>query len=198
VDSHVRRFLDLAADIRAVPGAVRFVGVDGLGGAGKTTFATRLAAAANGAPVVHTDDFASHDVPLDWAARFLDEVIDPLLAGRPATFYPYDWVARRPAPAPLTIEPAPIVVIEGVSATRAAWRDRLALRIWVECPRDLRLQRGLARDGEALREFWRSWMAAEDDYVATENPRAHADLVIDGAAAATDQVFATLDVSGRP
>jgi uridine kinase len=180
VDDGVRRF-DLSVErISCVDKPVRIVGVDGCGGAGKTTFAARLSRAAGGVPVVHTDDFASHEDALGWWPRFRREVIDPLQAGEPAVYRPYDWVTRRPADRDLTIEPAGIVIVEGVGATRRAWRDALALRIWVDCPRDVRLRRGIARDGEALREFWQWWMAAEDAYVADEQPQHNADLVVDG------------------
>ncbi|MDQ1696616.1 MAG: hypothetical protein QOJ03_1969 [Frankiaceae bacterium] len=164
-----------------VPGSVRLVGVDGCGGAGKTTFSARLSHALDGAPVVHTDDFASYDEPLNWWPRLLSEVIEPLLRKEPATFRPYDWVARRPAAELITVTAAPVVVIEGVGATRNAWRDRLALRVWVDCPRDIRLARGLARDGADMVDFWTWWMAEEHAYVTAERPWAHADLVIDGA-----------------
>lgn len=171
---------EVAERVRRTPGPVRIVGVDGCGGAGKTTFAARLSKAAGGCPVVHTDDFASHDEPLEWWPRLLAKVVEPLLRNELATFHPYDWVARRFSDDTITVEPADIVVVEGVGATRAAWRDRLALRIWVETPRDLRLERGIDRDGEDLREFWHWWMAQEDDYVAAEHPDQHADLVVDG------------------
>lgn len=181
MDGEVRRFDLLVERILATDeGPVRLVGVDGCGGAGKTTFAARLARAAGGAPVVHTDDFASHDDALGWWPRFRADVVEPLTHGRPATYQPYDWVARRRRDDTVTVAPAPLVVIEGVGATRAAWRDELALRIWVDCPRPLRLRRGIERDGESLREFWQWWMAAEDAYVATESPHLHADLVVDG------------------
>lgn len=181
MDGDVQTF-DLLVErvLAAGPGPVRIVGVDGCGGAGKSTFAARLARAAGDAPVVHTDDFASHDDALGWWPRLRDEVIEPLSHGRPATFRPYDWVARRRQDHPVTVVPAPLVVIEGVGATRAAWRDTLALRMWVDCPRDLRLRRGIERDGEELRAFWRWWMAAEDGYVAAESPHLHADVVVDG------------------
>jgi uridine kinase len=178
----VRRFADLADEVLAKPGPVRLVGVDGCGGSGKTTFAARLSAAAGDCPVVHTDDFSSHDRPFEGWPRLLHEVVEPLLRSEPATFRAYDWVARRLADEVMTIPPAPLVVIEGVGATRAAWRDALTLRIWVDAPRDLRLQRGLDRDGAHMREFWQWWMALEDDYVATEQPFTHADVVVDGAA----------------
>jgi uridine kinase len=180
VDGAVRRFDLLVERIRAVDRPVRIVGVDGCGGAGKTTFAARLSRAAGGVPVVHTDDFASHDDSLGWGPRFRREVIDPLLAGGAAAFRPYDWVARRIADMEITLDPAPVVIVEGVGATREAWRDDLALRVWVDCPRDVRLRRGIERDGEQLREFWTWWMAAEDGYVATEQPQRYADVVVDG------------------
>jgi uridine kinase len=155
------------------------VGVDGCGGAGKSTFAGRLARHGDDWPIVHTDDFATHDEPLEWWPRLLADVIEPMSRRQPATFRPYDWVNRR-AGAPITISAADVVVIEGVGATRKAWRDRLALKVWVETDSELRLRRGLARDGEALAEFWREWRIAEDRYVAEEDPAAGADLVVMG------------------
>ena len=181
MDERDRFFAELADDIRTRPGSVRIVGIDGCGGAGKTTFATRLSEALDGAPVIHTDDFASHEVPTEWWPRMLNDVIEPLLRGEPASYQPYDWVNRRLADATITVQPADVILIEGVGATREAWRERLALRVWIDCPRDVRLARGLARDGEEFREFWQEWMKAEDAYVEDERPWLHADVVLDSA-----------------
>ena len=182
----VRTYAGLADDLRARPGSVRLAGVDGCGGAGKSTFAGRLSRAIDNAPVIHTDDFASHDVPIEWWPRMLQLVVEPLLRGEPASYRPYDWDARRFADTTITVEPRSVVIIEGVGATRRAWRDRLALRVWVDCPRDLRLRRGIERDGEELRDYWLEWMRAEDEYVAAEQPYAYADVIVDGAAQAQD------------
>lgn len=176
----MRRYDDFARDLLATKADVRIVGVDGYGAAGKTTFAARLARAAGDAPVVHTDDFASFEEPLDWWPRMLAEVIDPLMRGETATFRPYDWVRREMSADPIRIAPATLVVVEGVGATRKAWRDRLVKRIWVEAPRDLRLHRGLDRDGIHMLDFWTWWMAEEDGYVADEHPETTADLHVDG------------------
>jgi uridine kinase len=113
----------------------------------------------------------------------LRDVVEPLLRGEPASYPPYDWENRRLADRTITIEPADVVIIEGVGATRAAWRDRLVVRIWIDCPRDLRLTRGIERDGEELRDFWLEWMKAEDQYVAAERPWSYADITVDGATA---------------
>src|SRR6478609_7355621 len=48
-DRRVESFRSLADSILALPGGVRLVAVDGYGGAGKSTFATRMAAALGGA-----------------------------------------------------------------------------------------------------------------------------------------------------
>ena len=177
--AQIRSYAQLAEQLRTGSQPVRFVGIDGCGGAGKTTFAERLVRHGRGWPIVHTDDFATHDEFLDWWPRLLADVIEPMSQHKPATFRPYDWVNHRPG-ATTTIEPADVVVIEGVGATRQAWRDRLAWAIWIDTDRDLRLQRGLARDGEHLVDFWREWRLAEDRYVAEENPPAYADLVVMG------------------
>ena len=176
----MRRFDELAADLLSHDGVVRLVGVDGCGAAGKTTFAARLASAAGNAPVIHTDDFASFDEPTQWWPRMLAQVIDPLSRQEPATFRPYDWIERRRSDETVTVDPAPLVVIEGVGATRKAWRDRLVARIWVETSREERLRRGLERDGDHMLEFWQWWMAAEDDYVLEERPDQAADIRVDG------------------
>lgn len=175
----VRTFQQLVGELRARPGVVRIVGVDGCGGAGKTTFATRMSHAAGDCPVVHTDDFASHADALGWWPRLVREVLEPLSQGRPASYVAYDWVNRCDGPI-VTVPPADIVIVEGVSATRQAFRDFLAMRIWIDAPRVVRLRRGIARDGEELREFWDWWLRAEDAYVAAERPDLAADLLVDG------------------
>ena len=191
--SETRRYAEVIRDVMLLNDCnVRLIGVDGLGGAGKTTFAARLSAHANDCPVIHADDFATHDEPTQWWPRMLREVIEPLTTGKPATFRRYDWVARN-LTEPITIEPAPIVVIEGVGATRKAWRDQLARSIWIEAPRDERLRRGLERDGAHMADFWESWMAAEDAYFDEEHPERAADLVVDGTASETnDEEFVVL------
>jgi hypothetical protein len=47
-------------------------------------------------------------------------------------------------------------------------------------PAELRLRRGLERDGDDARTQWESWMAEEENYRATEHPRERADFVVRG------------------
>lgn len=151
------------------------VGIGGHGGAGKST----LAEALPGAQVVQTDAFwdgAGFDL-----ARLCREVLEPLLRGETARYAAYDWDTRAPA-GERTVEPCGLVVIEGVCALHRMFRDAYQVRVWVEAPRDLRLARGVARDGEAARSVWvERWMPSEDRYVERDDPAPSAHVIVDGS-----------------
>lgn len=72
------------------------------------------------------------------------------------------------------------MILEGVTSSRAAFRPFLTYSVWIETPSELRLRRGLQRDGDEARAQWESWMAAEERYAATERPDEYADLVVRG------------------
>ncbi|MEE4542845.1 hypothetical protein V2S66_12795 [Streptomyces sp. V4-01] len=158
-------------------GPVRLVAVDGHAGSGKTTLAARLAAALDGAPVVHTDDLATHEQPFGWTRRLSGQVLDPLRAGRAARHEVYDWTAHafrgeREIPA------APVVLLEGVGAGRAELRPLLALVLWLEVGPATARERGLRRDGPLLAPFWTGWSRAEDAHFAADPTRPFADLLV--------------------
>jgi uridine kinase len=160
--------------------STRVVAIDGLGGAGKTTLAALLSASLDDCPVIHTDDFASWENNLNWAPRLREQVLVPLRAKRRVRYQRYDWIARAPGEW-VEVDPTPFVILEGVSSSRDQFRGDLALTIWVETPRDERLRRGLARDGEAMRAYWEQWMRDEDRYFDEERPDQRADIVLDGS-----------------
>jgi uridine kinase len=128
------------------------VAVDGGGGAGKSTFADALSKVWPAA-IVHTDDFASWDNAIDWWPRLRAEVLVPIREGREARFQKYDWNSRALGEWE-TVAPGRII-LEGVSASRSEFRPCLDYCIWIETPHDLRLARGLQRDGEAMEPQWR-------------------------------------------
>ncbi|WP_280265582.1 hypothetical protein [Nocardia wallacei] len=73
-----------------------------------------------------------------------------------------------------------MLILEGVSAARAAVRDRLSLAIWVQTSREVRLARGLERDGAQALPLWQEWMAAEDAHFAADRTREYADVIVEG------------------
>jgi len=169
-------------EARPTPTACRIAAIDGPGGAGKSTLARRLARAAGNASIVHTDDFASWDEPIEWWPRLISDALEPLAAGRDARYRRYDW-DRQAMGGWVETPAAPLVIVEGVSSGRVAFRPFLTFTIWVETPRPLRLDRGLERDGQELRPLWEEWIVAEDAFFAAERPDLAADLVVAGAPA---------------
>ncbi len=181
------RYADLAAEVLARParlGPVRLVAVDGGSGAGKSTFATSLAAALRRAgatvEVVHTDDLLDGwtDQFTFWP-RLCEDVLGPLAEGRPGSYRRYDWLAG--AFAEEHAVPVPdVLIIEGSSVARSDVRPRLTLAVFVTADPGLRLSRALARDGAGIEPELRRWMVAEEAHFATERAAEWVDALIDG------------------
>ena len=159
--------------------STRIVAIDGHGGSGKSSFARHLARALNDAPIIQTDDFASWANPVDWWPELLERVLVPLSRGEPARYERSHWGGDRDGER-VEIRPTEVVILEGVTASREAFAPYLTYSIWVAAPAELRLRRGLERDGPDAREQWQAWMAAEDRYRVREKPDHRADLVLEG------------------
>jgi uridine kinase len=168
--------------------------IDGPGGSGKSTIARELANGAGDIQVVAQDDFyrpsaerfsgppplCPHGADFD-LGRLRVEVLETLRQGRPAKYRVYDWDADALTGVVVAVT-KPVVVVEGVYSSSAAQRSLFDVTLWVECPRDLRLARGLARDGETARARWElDWMPKEDRYIEEEHPHDHAAIVCDGS-----------------
>ncbi len=86
-----------------------------------------------------------------------------------------------------------MLVVEGCGSGPRVLDPWAVLRIWVEAPAALRVARGLARDGDALKAEWRRWQRTEAAEFAREDTRARADLRIDGAGTTDSKTLGTLD-----
>lgn len=164
-------------------GAVRVVCIDGPAGSGKTSVASALSAELGQAPVVHLDDLYDgwdQDLGDALAERLAAWLLDAWQVGLPGRHLRFDWLAGRYA-AWEEVPPAPVVILEGCGSASRTVRARSCCVVWVEAAPDLRLARGLARDGVALEKHWRTWMAREDAHFAAEGTRSAADVVIDGS-----------------
>lgn len=167
-------------------GAVRLVCVDGPAGSGKTTLAAGVADAVtrtgSAVEVVHMDDLYEGWDGLGRAwPRVETQVLEPLGRGVPGRWQRYDWVAGRFAEWHDLAVPD-VLVLEGCGSAPRAVDGRATLLVWVEVPPDLRLRRGLTRDGEAMRDHWLAWSVAEQEHFAAERTRDRADVVVDGRA----------------
>jgi len=174
------------------------VAIDGLGGAGKSTFADhlvrRLQALDVDTKTVHMDDFylpasqqpasGAREIQIgatfDWR-RLRDQVLIPLSTERRAAYQRYDWGCDRLANW-ITLAGPQVVVVEGVYTLRRELRSFYHVSVWVDCPRTVRLARGIARDGEEGRRQWEEeWMPQEDHYLVSHRPHLAAEWVYDGS-----------------
>jgi uridine kinase len=154
------------------------IGIDGCGGAGKSILARTIKNNLPDVTIVQMDDFYFKD-DFDWQ-RLKLRVLEPLSKNLAAEYQRYDWQAEILAEWH-KIEAGGIVIIEGIYSMRKELADFYDYKIWVDCPREIRLKRGLERDGEAMRGKWEDdWMPAEDFYVENGLPRERADLIING------------------
>jgi uridine kinase len=179
----LRTYEWLAEEIRNRPprlGPVRLVSIDGPAGSGKTTFAERLAGQL-AAPVVHVDDLLQgwQGMPSMWP-RLEAWILGPLRRGVDAAYRTYDWYAESFRDEWIALPVPDVLVLEGVGSARLAAAPDLTLAVFLTADRDLRLTRGIERDGEALRAEWLRWMAGEEVHFAANRTAERADLVIDG------------------
>ncbi len=160
-------------------GAGRLVCVEGPAGSGKTTLAAALVDAFGGASLLHMDDVYDGWAGLASGMATMAGLVADLRVGRPGRYRRYDWHAGSFAEEHV-VQPPDVLVVEGVGSGSSAYDDAITCLVWVETPSDVRLQRGLDRDGEDAREQWLAFRSEEDVMFGRERTRERADLVVDG------------------
>ncbi len=148
--------------------------IDGRCAAGKTSLAAEVSA-LTGWGVVHMDDFflrpeqrtprrlAQSGGNVDWE-RLLSQVLRPLGRGEGCSFRPYDCHTQA-LKAPVTVEPGPVVLVEGSYSCHPELWDCYDLRIFLTANPEEQLRRIRARSGpEALEAFRTRWIPMEEQY----------------------------------
>ena len=194
-------FADLALRISARPCGypVRLVAIDGCAGSGKTSFAERLARHLGNAPVIPMDDFNSFDDLTGYWPRVEEQILEPLFKGRSFRYQKRDWVndmSGRGLDEWREVPFAPVVIFEGVGASRKALGDRLCFSVWIDAPESLRLQRGCERDAgvKDIKAIWERWMLFERDFFGSDKARDRADLKVDAARPYEGDRFAMMEI----
>ena len=177
------RAAEVLADARSRPGTLgggRLVCVDGPTGSGKTTLAAEVADLA-GASLVHLDDLYPGWNGLSSFEPEVHRLLDPLAAGDTGYYRRFDWTAGEYLETH-HVDPSPLLVLEGVGSGNRSWRALVTTLVWLEAPAEVRLARGIDRDGEAMREHLMRWMVEEEAMFAREQTRDRADLRFDTVA----------------
>lgn len=199
----VTALVELVERRRPPDGRPVVLALDGASGSGKSTLAEAVRL-RTGATVLPGDDFYAPafadadpaalarlsdaeiaDQAFDWS-RLRREALVPLAAGRPARYRPYDW-SRTAGPdrrgeerlgPPRTLPPAPLVVLEGVYATRPEFADLVTATALVTVAGAVQQRR---RDARRDDDDWRAlWEKAERHYFTRVRSTADVDLVLTG------------------
>jgi uridine kinase len=170
--------LELASSRPATLGSGRLVCVDGPAGAGKSTLGAVLAE-RTGAQLIRGDDLMSGWRGLDAVGRQLATMAEQLAVGLPGSYEHFDWQQHR-YDHTVAVPPAPWLVVEGVGSGASAIAAYVTVLVWIEADDELRLSRGLERDGAAMEEHWRQFMADERELFTRERTRERADVLVDG------------------
>ena len=171
----------LASSRAATLGSGRLVCVDGPAGSGKTTLGAEVAA-LTGAHLIHGDDLMEGWGGFDSVSRQLTALVAELAAGRAGSYEVYDWHQGR-FDGTVTVPPAPWLVVEGVGSSEPALAPYVTALVWVEVGDDLRLARGMARDGAHMEPHWRTFMGSEREWFTRHRSRERADVLVDGTGA---------------
>jgi len=177
------------------------VALDGGSGAGKSTIAERLMRLSNVA-LVPLDDFYQTLIPesqlphqavdqrlngvFDWA-RVRREALEPLRAGQPGRWYPFDFMSGlgeggtyRLKEQVTEVAPAPVILLEGAYSASPPLKDLIDLAVLILAQNQARHLRTVARgdDAEFLGRWHQVWDEVEAYYFEHVRPPESFDLVI--------------------
>jgi uridine kinase len=178
----------LAATAMSSParlGTGRLVCVDGPAGSGKTTLADALVRALRALPSVGVELLHMDDVYDGWAGlatgmcTVATAVVAPLRSGRAGRYRRFDW-HRNAYAEEHVVPPVDVLVVEGVGSGNSAYASQISLLVWLAAPSVVRLERGVERDGERMREQWLAWREGEQAMFERERTQERADAVVDG------------------
>ncbi len=177
---------DLLQKIKAIEPKRKtlLIGIDGVGGAGKTTLSTYLQGNLPNSTIVQLDDFYVPALGRTDRNRVIEQVFTPLEHDVSVTYQVYNWVADS-LDASIFINPGGIVIIEGVYALHPDFVLYYDYKIWINCSSEIGFQRGIdrdkKRDGVDNSEKWKTiWMPNEKEYVDMQNPQQCADYIYEG------------------
>ncbi len=170
------------------------VALDGMSGTGKTTIAKEVANRLDAVNVLCDDFFTGGrnsvwakksaqemiDNAIDWR-RIRREVVEPLKAGRAASWHPFNWKAfERLDSKTITAQPKHVVILDGAFAARKELSDIVDYTILITVPHEKRVTRVIAREGEDYSKDWHdTWQASMEYYFTVMRPPESFDLIVE-------------------
>ncbi len=187
------------------PNHTLVVGIDGLGGAGKSTVSQEISKLLEtdgcNVAILHIDDFIQpravryNDEHPEWECYYvlqwrydylLREILTPIRSGMAfdGDIELYDKDNDTYCLTPTSIPVGSIVIIEGVFLQRKELSGIFDYMIYIDIPESTRLERVLERDGyigdreQIKAKYDNRYFPAERHYITSCAPRENADYVI--------------------
>ena len=196
IDEATEKVLPIIRERQKAKKGPLLIAVDGRSGAGKSTLAQALAG-KTGCAIVAGDDFyaggtdekwqnlspqSRADQVVDWT-RLRKEVLEPLLAGKCASWHPlaFDpgigWTGWKDEL--VTVRPAKVIILDGAYSARPELADIIDVSVLVETADGPRRKRLVAREGKPFMQRWHQlWDPAEDHYFSKIRPKDSFDIVL--------------------
>ena len=161
------------------------IGIEGYGGAGKSTFAESLKQALGNAYVINFDDFlikekiSNADKSGFDKTRLKEQVLVPAKNGEQIKYQRLEWSENKLSE-PMKVPDCDYLIIEGVSCYHPSVADYYDFKIWVEAPMEVAKKRGSKRDrdlGSDNDKLWDVWAKTDLEYQEKYHPEQQADFV---------------------
>ncbi len=159
------------------------VGIAGATGSGKTTVASRLAAAVEGrVALLQHDSYyrdrpeltyeqrceLNFDHPQSLETELLVEHLGALRRGEPVAVPVYDFTTHRRSEETLKVAPSPVIVVEGILVLAdARLREMFDIKLFVDTDADIRVFRRIRRD---IEQRGRSFDSVRQQYYSSVRP----------------------------
>ena len=161
----------------------RLIGIDGLGASGKTTIAHDIKKLQPNSSIISIDEFykpkaqrttgiiegsiVSPDFEWD---RLDGQVFDAVRRGFPVIYQSYDWRADAWGEW-VEIPQDNWIIICGIYSLQSRFFPYYDYTIWTEAPKEIRMKRMIAREGEKIANQWlANWSSREERYFEVERP----------------------------
>jgi uridine kinase len=180
---------EIASKIKQIQKTPVLIGVEGFGGSGKTTLASKLKDALQDTYIIGIDDFiikerlfdASPDQPGFDRARLEQEVLIPAHSGQPIAYRRLEWIENKLSEL-IEVPAVGYLIIEGISSTHPDIAGYYDFKIWVDVPIEVAKRRGKLRDvGNENEQHWDLWAENDLTYQQKYHPEQRADYVIDNS-----------------